>query len=572
MSFVYSSWLIPLVFIGIFICFIFWQQEKKISQWVKDHWFFKRSYYSKWSFVFFSCAIILFFISMADFRGRPQNIKTKTPIQRTAILIDVSLSMFAEDIRPNRLEKAIQVAKHFIRKAFGHSISIMIFSDHTRQLIPFTEDIDLLDSRLSALKFLDLNRGGSKVRVAIQETLGHFIEESSEKQMPYGNIVIISDSDETFTEFDIKVPDTMTVAYIVVGTKGGGKIPLREKNGILRGYKKYKNKEVISKINEFELKKMKSSIKNFRYWILSSYSIPTEDIILYLKKTHHSKFIKMHGLVRPVLMEYWVVPAIILFIFSILLKMAPSYRFGVFLLFSFLYPLYSEERESSLMSDPLYTKFKNGEATKKERLKMAEKYLKKEKVEDALNIYEENLSFDNLKNDEFGPSVINYGISLMKNGQIKKGAELLNQYKNSISNDNIKKSINENIIALLREHHQKENQKSKKNNKKKNKNKENENDDQSQGQNKEEGKEKPNQKKDSNNSNGKKSDENMKKKDHQNSSPKDEKEDSRGSIEKRKKIELPTILNQLVDKDKKLQEKMLDTRTKSSHPKEKKDW
>ena len=127
MSFIHTSWIVVILSAAVALCYFFWRKDRSFNCWVKDHWFFKQSVYAKWALILFSCAFILLFLSMADLRGPSENIHAKIPLQRTAILLDVSLSMFTEDVRPNRLEKAIQVAKHFVRKAAGHSISLMIF-------------------------------------------------------------------------------------------------------------------------------------------------------------------------------------------------------------------------------------------------------------------------------------------------------------------------------------------------------------------------------------------------------------------------------------------------------------
>ena len=343
---------------------------------------------------------------MADLRGDAKSIRTEIPLQRTAILIDVSLSMFAEDVRPNRMNKAIQVAKHFVRKAVGHSISLMIFSDTHKQLVPFTEDIDLLDARLNALRNLDLKRGGSSIRKALQETLGYLAGGPKGKSRASGNIMIISDADETLPGFKLDIPDSITVAYVAIGTMKGGKIPLRSRRGVLQGYKKYQNQEVISKVNELELKKWQNKIHNFNYWILSSYSIPTESIMHYLKKTHQDRFVQRESIIRPVLMEYIVVPALIFLILSFILRLAPRYVMNIILIIS-LIPGGEiradslKEDEPSLTGDPLYKKFKQGTANKKERLKLAEKYLKKDQVEKALNIYKENISQSEMEDTDY---------------------------------------------------------------------------------------------------------------------------------------------------------------------------
>ena len=562
MSFVYFSWIIPILIIAFSFCYLFSSQEKRLNQWIEDHWFFKQSMKSKWSNFAFLLGTILLLLSMADLRGPAKNIKTEVPLQKTAILIDVSLSMLVEDIRPNRLEKAIQVARHFIRRSFGHSVSIMIFSDNLKQLVPFTEDIDLLDARLNSLKKLDLNRGGSSIKKAMQEALVYFANDTSAiNKKPHGNIIIISDSDETYPEFNLDIPKSISIAYIGIGTSKGGRIPLRNKSGVLRGYKKYKGKDVISKIKEKEIKKWEDKVGNFYYWILSSYSIPTEEILDFLDKTHHSKFMQGESLIRPVLMEYLVIPSLILLITSFLLRLGFKYTFSFILIFllsidSYAYaqsgvtsPSKSSE-EISLEEDPIYLKFKSGNSSKRERLKLAEKYLKNDSAEKALEIYKENISESNIKDKNYSESVINYGTSLMKNGHIKEGIYLLNEHKENIEDKKIKKIINENILALLKEQRNKQKQQKGKN-------------------------QKQNQKEQQQSSENDQDKEENQKNEQSSSQPQnnDLQKGPQNTNKKPKKVELPALLKQLVDKDKKLQEKMLDTKTRSKTPSlEQKDW
>ena len=560
MSFVYSSWILPLLLVASTVCYIIGKQEIKIGQWVKDHWFFKRSSYFKFSSFLFFIGTMLLFLAMADLRGPSKYIKSSLPNQKTAILIDVSLSMFAEDVRPSRIEKAIQVAKHFVRKAVGHNISVMIFSDNHKQLVPFTKDIDLLDARLNALKKLDLNRGGSSIKKAVQETMGYFVTDPKSRGQAHGNIVIISDADETFPEFQLDIPESITIAYLAIGTSKGARIPVRDKFGNLRDYKKYKGQDVISKINETDLKKWDSLIKNFHYWILSSYSIPTEDIISYLKNSHQLKFMQSDGLIRPVLMEYLVVPGLIFLTLAFLLRLGPQYRIAIFLLMSTNLLVASEKLEKedtakkkSILEDPLYKKFREGRAEPRERLKMAERYLKENQADKAIEIYKENLKESDINDGRHPEAIINYGTALIEDGQVRRGIEILDGYKRLVTDQKIKKMINENILALLKERSQQE--KKKENESQKGKNNQSKS-----------GSQQKNKKKD--NANSEQSD---KKK---SSTPSSRSTNSTGKkkLNKRKKIKLPAILKQLVDKDKKLQEKMLDTKTRSRQSSEQRDW
>ena len=272
------------------------------------------------------------------------------------------------------------------------------------------------------------------------------------------------------------------------------------------------------------------------------------------------------SVIRPVLMTYLAVPGLIFLIISFLLRMAPRYSINILLFIFILRPSYiyatsdapGNEKSSekvSLKEDSLYLKFKEGKANKRERLKVAEKYLKSGEVDKALQIYEENLSLSMREGKKYQAPMINYGTALMKGGHLRKGVNLLNNYKDLIQDEKIKKIINENILALLKQQKQKNEQsKQKKQGSKKGKGSEDSSD-------------------------SGRSQEDKNKKDAGNSSPQRPKQENPLNSEKenqkskkQKKIKLPTLLKQLVDKDKKLQEKMLDTKTKSQHSSQQKDW
>lgn len=124
----------------------------KYFNWVKSYWFFERSWMSRISAFVYIVSIFLMLISLLDLRGPEERVKSALPDQRTIIILDSSASMLAEDVRPSRFGKAIQLARHFVKNAAGHQVSIVLFSDIQKRLIPFTDDIDLLDSRLAALE------------------------------------------------------------------------------------------------------------------------------------------------------------------------------------------------------------------------------------------------------------------------------------------------------------------------------------------------------------------------------------------------------------------------------------
>ncbi|RKY90294.1 MAG: hypothetical protein DRQ01_09425, partial [Ignavibacteriae bacterium] len=67
------------------------------------------------------------------------------------ILLDVSLSMTAEDIKPNRLEKAKYQISNLINKLRGDRIGLIIFSGQAYIQFPLTTDYSAANLFLSAV-------------------------------------------------------------------------------------------------------------------------------------------------------------------------------------------------------------------------------------------------------------------------------------------------------------------------------------------------------------------------------------------------------------------------------------
>ena len=85
----------------------------------------------------------------------PSNIE----VNDIVLCIDVSRSMLAEDIRPNRLEVAKQRIREFARLRPTDRISVVIFSEKVFTLLPLTTDPSLIDQVLSEISIGYLGSG-----------------------------------------------------------------------------------------------------------------------------------------------------------------------------------------------------------------------------------------------------------------------------------------------------------------------------------------------------------------------------------------------------------------------------
>ena len=158
--------------------------------------------------------------------------------------LDVSKSMLAEDIAPNRLEKAKQIISKIIDKLGSDRVGIIIYAGNSYPLLPITTD------HAAAKMFLQ-NAGPDLVSsqgTAINEALNLAKTYYNNDEQTNRFLIIISDG-EDHQEETKQVAQNMSkegvkVYTIGVGTEKGGPIPIKV-NGSLLGYKKDRKGETV---------------------------------------------------------------------------------------------------------------------------------------------------------------------------------------------------------------------------------------------------------------------------------------------------------------------------------------
>jgi Ca-activated chloride channel family protein len=592
-SFTQSQYLIPLIFTLVIIIIISIRFESSFFTWIKDHWFFKRRKRSVIASILYYLGLFLVGLALLDLRGPEEYITGKVSDQRTIILIDNSSSMMAEDVRPNRFEKGIVLAKHYVRKAVGQQISISVFSDSMKRIVPFTNDMDLVDARLNALKDMKLNRGGTALSLAIQESIQYFENTAEDKS---GNILIFTDAEETDGGISLELPKGITVGVVGIGTAKGAPIPMRNRNNTFVGNKRYKGEVVITKLDEGFLKKLGEKVKNYKYWVAGSYSLPTEDIVNFFSRIHNIKQSENSFRIRPVLQNYLMIPGVILLALSFLLKNMKTFVYVGMLSILMLNPSFAQEeeppKEKSQEITKLEEKFATGNMTKNEKRLLAQKLLQEGFAEQSEKLYGEILKNKPLS-EETKDDYFNYGAAQFKSKQIGKGFQTYKKLHDHLSqndekNKDMLKSVKDNMLKAIQSSSQSKSGKSddddqkdqqdQKNQKGKGKGKDQKKDqkkgkgkgESEQDQKKDQDKKDKNKNKDKNDQKGDNKDKNNENDDQNKKDKKKDKNKGAGNgIDKKK---LPAILKQLMSDDNKLQKKMIDTGTTKRKTREKRDW
>lgn len=200
-------------------------------------------------FIIWSTAWMLIVIGMAD----PQTGSKLEKIKRKGVdmifALDVSNSMLAQDITPNRLERAKQAIIHLLGKLENDRVGLVVFAGKAYIQMPLTTDYSATRLFLSDISPGIVPVQGTAIGEAIETSASAFGNTKQSKA-----IVVITDG-ENFEDNAAEVAKTaadkgIRVYTIGIGLPEGAPIPVYSGNTQI-GYKKdASGMTVITRINE----------------------------------------------------------------------------------------------------------------------------------------------------------------------------------------------------------------------------------------------------------------------------------------------------------------------------------
>ena len=164
--------------------------------------------------------------------------------------VDVSKSMLAEDIAPNRLEKSKQLVTQIINNLASDRIGIIAYAGKAFPQLPITTDYASAKMFLNNMNTDMLSSQGTAINEAIKLAKTYFDDEEQTNRV----LIIISDgedhSEEAAAVAEEAHEEGIRIFTIGVGDVKGGPIP-EKRNGIVVNYKKDNQGEtVITRLNE----------------------------------------------------------------------------------------------------------------------------------------------------------------------------------------------------------------------------------------------------------------------------------------------------------------------------------
>jgi Ca-activated chloride channel family protein len=250
----YLLFIVPVI-ITLFLLLLVW--KKRTQKKFADSLLLKRltpnrSYYKG------TLKLILFLLGISGLILGLVNPKIGTKLETVkregvdiVFAVDVSKSMLAEDIAPNRLEKAKRLVSEIINQLASDRIGIIAYAGQAYPQLPITTDYGAAKMFLQGMNTDMLTSQGTAINEAIELATTFYDDEEQTNRV----LFIISDGEDhsegsTLNAVEDAVDAGIQIYTIGVGKPKGAPIPLK-RNGILESLKKDAQGEVvITKLNQ----------------------------------------------------------------------------------------------------------------------------------------------------------------------------------------------------------------------------------------------------------------------------------------------------------------------------------
>lgn len=246
--------LIP-VLVGLFIWLIYWRKEKlkKLGEerLINEQMLGRIPGRITLKFILSSIALTLIIIGWANLQRGDKMEKVQRKGVDVIIALDVSKSMLAQDIQPDRLTRAKQLVMRMMDKMQNDRVALVVFAGHAYLQVPLTIDYGAMKMMLQNVTPDVVPTQGTVISEAVDMAVHSF----SQKEKKYKSLIIISDGEDHDEKAISKVKEAAEAGVIVhtvgIGSPQGATLYDPEKKGVKMDEN---GNPVVSKLNEDELK------------------------------------------------------------------------------------------------------------------------------------------------------------------------------------------------------------------------------------------------------------------------------------------------------------------------------
>lgn len=253
-----SVWLALILLVAILIVYRSVRNRKLMSAFASEHLLPRLSASVsvvkrriKLSLIILS--ILFLVLTLMRPQGNPVEKTVKKRGRDLVFVVDVSRSMLAEDLKPNRLGRAKQIIADVINILEGDRVALLVFAGSTAIKAPLTLDYNYFLNVLDRIGPDDVNRGGTHIGDAIRIVSDRLFYDQDNK---YRDVILITDG-EDHESFPVEAAKAAAERGIRIHTVGlgdpdGAVIPIRS-SGTYH-LLKYQQETVNSRLDETTLK------------------------------------------------------------------------------------------------------------------------------------------------------------------------------------------------------------------------------------------------------------------------------------------------------------------------------
>ncbi|WP_372795575.1 VWA domain-containing protein [Pontiella sp.] len=219
-------------------------------------------------------ATALIIIALARPAWNLEETKLQESGRDVIFLLDVSRSMLAEDMHPNRLENAKTSILDCIDDLSGDRVALVLFAGSAEIRCPLTADYDYFRMALRQASPESLAAGGTMMAHALERTMNKLV---TEDKAGLTDLILITDGEDLIEgpdEIDaVRKLEEAGVRLIAIGLGDrtrGSRIALEDETTGARSYLKSGNQEVWTRLQSETLRRMAGAVQDGLYFDVGS--------------------------------------------------------------------------------------------------------------------------------------------------------------------------------------------------------------------------------------------------------------------------------------------------------------
>jgi Ca-activated chloride channel family protein len=207
-------------------------------------------------FVCSSLALLFIIVGLAN----PQIGKKLKEVERKGIdlffVLDVSRSMLAQDIKPNRLERAKRAISQVMDNLKDDRVGLVVFAGNAYLQLPLTSDFGAAKMFLETIDPNMVPTQGTAIDEAIQQAQSGYPDEQGKHKA----MIILSDGENLQGDAEAAATEAaeqgIAIHTVGIGTPSGSPIPLQDQSGQQQFHRDQNGEVVVTKLNESTLQRI----------------------------------------------------------------------------------------------------------------------------------------------------------------------------------------------------------------------------------------------------------------------------------------------------------------------------